>query len=536
MRSFHSYEGINPNIHYYVPREELITQAYHNLIGSQPAYGGHYITVWGPRQSGKSWVMRQVLQRFLAQSETELSFEVAILSMQHTRSDYSAIDMLALFVTELSQSFKRDFPQLSNWKQFPDLFTASYFKKPVILIIDEFDTMGSDHINRFVAQFRHLYLKRQNEPNIPTDQKTHRLHGLALIGVRSVLGIENVSGSPFNVQRNLPIPNLTFEEVDSMFHWYERESGQTVEQVVIDRVFYETQGQPGLVSWLGEQLTETQYNQDRSKPIDMTLFERVYGAALYVLPNNNILNLISKARQEPYKQVVLELFRTDEKLPFRYDDPLLNFLYMNGVISWAEDEEAVGQYEAKFPSPFVQRRLLNALARDMFPSVGELYPPFTDLSQVITSDSLNVKNLLRLYERYLQENRAWLLADAPRRKDWRIYEAVYHFNLYSYLERFFARWKGKVYPEFPTGNGQIDLLITYKGQRYGIEVKSFKDESSYQEGLTQSIRYGQRLALPEVVMVSFIEQVSDEIREKYEAAHVDEETGIKIWPVFVTTG
>lgn len=321
-----------------------------------------------------------------------------------------------------------------------------------------------------------------------------------------------------------------------MFHWYERESGQTVEQTVIDRVFYETQGQPGLVSWLGEQLTETEYNQDRNKPIDMTLFERVYGAALYVLPNNNILNLISKARQEPYKQVVLELFRTDEKLPFRYDDPLLNFLYMNGVISWAEDEEAMGQYEAKFPSPFVQRRLLNALARDMFPSVGELYPPFTDLSQVITSDSLNVKNLLRLYERYLQENRAWLLADAPRRKDWRIYEAVYHFNLYSYLEKFFARWKGKVYPEFPTGNGQIDLLITYKEQRYGIEVKNFKDESSYQEGLTQSIRYGQRLALPEVVMVSFIEQVSDEIREKYEAAHVDEETGIKVWPVFVTTG
>ncbi len=133
-------------------------------------------------------------------------------------------------------------------------------------------------------------------------ERTYLLHGLALIGMRSVLGIENQTGSPFNVQRSLPIPNLTFEEVDSMFHWYEQESGQTVQQAVIDRVFYETQGQPGLVGWLDEQLTEADFNTDTSKPIDMPFFEQVYGAALYILPNNNILNLISKARREPYKR------------------------------------------------------------------------------------------------------------------------------------------------------------------------------------------------------------------------------------------
>ncbi len=35
MRRFHSYEEINPNIHYEVPREELIDHAYHNLIGGR---------------------------------------------------------------------------------------------------------------------------------------------------------------------------------------------------------------------------------------------------------------------------------------------------------------------------------------------------------------------------------------------------------------------------------------------------------------------------------------------------------------------
>jgi hypothetical protein len=160
------------------------------------------------------------------------------------------------------------------------------------------------------GQFRELYL----------DRSGHWLHGLALIGVGTVLGVESHRGSPFNVQRGLHIPNLTEAGVNEMYRWYERESGQTVEQVVIDRVFYETQGQPGLVSWLGELLTET-YNGGTDQPITPTKFEEVYSAAVQVLPNNNnILNIISKAREEPYQDLVLELFKTGEKIPFTYDD------------------------------------------------------------------------------------------------------------------------------------------------------------------------------------------------------------------------
>lgn len=249
MRKFHSYEDIDPDIHYYVPREALIERAYHNLLGENSEKGGQYITVWGPRQSGKSWIMRQVVRRFKRQNP---EFDVEILSMLSARPDSSLEEVLEQLTKQLSGRFKRDFPKLTKWQDLMDLFTGTYFDKPVILILDEFDGMGTEHINGFAKEFRNLYSSRRNEVDQPTDQKTHLLHGLALIGVRSVLGIENVSGSPFNVQRSLPIPNLTFEEVDYMFHWYEREREQTVEQLVIDRVFYETQGQPGLV---GDQRT-----------------------------------------------------------------------------------------------------------------------------------------------------------------------------------------------------------------------------------------------------------------------------------------
>ena len=56
-----------------------------------------------------------------------------------------------------------------------------------------------------------------------------------------------------------------------------------------------------------------------------------------------------------------------------------------------------------------------------------LYGPFEDLSDIITEESLNVKNLLLRYQGYLRENRERLLKDAPQREDLRIYEAVFHF-------------------------------------------------------------------------------------------------------------
>ncbi|MCU0286524.1 MAG: hypothetical protein MUF15_08990 [Acidobacteria bacterium] len=61
MRRFSSYGPINPKVHYYAPRKELIAGAYTKLMGENLSEDGHYITVWAPRQTGKTWVMQQIL-------------------------------------------------------------------------------------------------------------------------------------------------------------------------------------------------------------------------------------------------------------------------------------------------------------------------------------------------------------------------------------------------------------------------------------------------------------------------------------------
>jgi len=525
MRKFSSYGPVDTTLHYYAPRAELIDKTYHQLIG------GHYLTVWAPRQTGKSWVMLEVVQLLKKTEE----FDAAIITMESAKYEKSEQTVLEIFSRELSETLEKDFPKIDSWKNFSSLFTKKYLSKPLILVIDEFDAIEEDFINKFASEFRNIYLKRANDPSKKSSQKTHLLHGLALIGVRSVLGIENITGSPFNVQRSLHIPNLNFDEVRGMFEWYQRDSGQMVEPEVINRLYHEMQGQPGLTCWFGELLTEGYEDNPPTpnKPVTMKEFETAYHYATDILPNNNILNIISKANKEPYRNIVLELFRTDEKISFKHDKREISYLYLNGII---DRERAGTKSYVRFSSPFVQKRLFNYFSDELFRYMGRLVELFESLGDVITEDSLNIRNLMKLYQKYLKKNREWLLKDAPKRKDLRIYEAVFHFNLYMYLFQFLNPKGGQVYPEFPTGNGKIDIIIRYKEKVYGIELKTYTDESGYKNALIQAAGYGKQLGLSEIYLVFFVEYIDDENRLRYEADYQDKTTGVKVMPIFAETG
>ncbi len=532
MRKFSSYGQLNTNVHYYAPREELLHKACTQLIGEDPEEGGHYITIWAPRQTGKSTIMLETLKRLRKIDD----FDVVILTLQSAKSVHTEEKAVRLFVNELQYQFDVELPQIRSWEDLPKLFTSDYLSKPLILILDEFDALDEVFINSFANEFRKMYTARFNEVDKKSSEKTYLLHSLALIGVRSVLGIENVSGSPFNVQRSLHIPNLTLDEVDGMFKYYERESGQKVEQEVIERLYYETAGHPGLICWFGELLSEgfEDYRPPQDEPIARDVFEKVYRAATHILPNNTVLNIISKAKQEAYKGFVLDLFKTDEKISFSYDQPQVNYLYMNGVIAQERSEEQ--EAYIKFSSPFAQKRLFNYFSNELFHYIGKVYTPFEDLTETISDDRIYIPNVMRRYERHLRANREWLLKDAPRRADLRIYEAVFHFNLYMYLHRFLAGFDGRVYPEFPTGNGKIDLIIEYAGKTYGLEVKSYTTHKEFQKALGQAAEYGRQLQLAEIYLIVFVESIDEANRTKYEAAHLDRNTGLNVVPVFVEIG
>ena len=530
MRKFSSYGPINTKIHYYVPRQTLVDQAVTHLIGETPAEGGHYITVWAPRQRGKSWILQQALWQ-LRSDPHYAGFDVLKINLEHLKQERDTESVVQWLANDILEKLAIEGPAVRSLKDLYTLFRQDVLPKPLILILDEFDALTPDVITGLVGVFRNIYNTRREQSDKTSAEKDYLLHGMALIGVRSVLGLDNPRGSPFNVQRSLHIPNLTADEVAEMYHWYERESGQSVEPAVIERIYSELRGQPGLTSWFGELLTET-YNE-HNPAITLNDFEIVEATASSLLPNTNIINLISKANEEPHRDFLIELFQTEEKIAFNYDDPSINYLYMNGVI----DEEVVDKrkFYVKFPCPFVQKRLFNRFAGEIFPDTGTLYPPFTKLTEILTPAGLHVKNMLRLYEAYVQKNHTWLFKEAPRRADLRLYEAVYHFNVYMWLVRFLQRPGGRVYPEFPTGNGQIDLLIRYQGQVYGMELKSFTSDFDYRAALQQAARYARQLQLATITVVFFVEAVDDETRAQYEVPYHDAASGVSVEPLLVTT-
>jgi hypothetical protein len=506
IRKFHSYESVDTDLHYYVPREELIGLGYDHLVGEAPQKGGHYITVWAPRQTGKSWIMREIVSRIKQRGD----FEAAILTMQSAKNAQNDQAVLKIFIDQMRSGFERDLPYLDSWEQVKDVFARTYFDKPVILVLDEFDSMGEQQINSFANELRSMYGYRRNEKDRLTHEKTCLLHGLALVGVRSVLGTESESGSPFNVQRSLHIPNLTFAEVEEMFRWYERESGQKVEDPIIGRLYYVTKGQPGLIGWFGELLTE-KYNTEPGKPLGEDVWKLVWLKARFAEPNNTVMNLIAKAREAKYRRFLLELF-TKPDIPFSFNKTIHSYLYMHGIIASDTVEKASGELSeiCRFSSPFIQDCIYEALGHELVSDKPILAIEIGDtLDDVFDPAKKNpdLAALLHRYKDYLVRLKAagrdpW--KQQPRRKtDLQLTEAVGHFYLYAWLRDAIGDLC-IVSPEFPTGNGKVDIHIRCEERRGIIELKSFRNVMVLRRDRGKAAGYAKSLGLDAITMAVFV--------------------------------
>jgi hypothetical protein len=522
MRRFHSYGPVDAEEHFSVPRTELVERCVSQLVGAAEK-GGHYFTIWAPRQTGKTWIMRRARDEIRKRYGDR--FLVGNMSMQGVvlEDDDLPKAFLEWVPQQVRAAFDVSLEPPPTWRAFHDLFRhpGGLSDRPLILFVDEFDSLPRPLIDRLVGLFRDMYLHPEN----------CLLHGLALIGVRAVLGVESQRGSPFNIQRSLHVPNLTATEVEELFTQYQEESGQPVADEVVSEVFRATRGQPGLVGWFGELLTET-YNPGGNRALDRDVWVDVYRSALSREWNNTVLNLVKKARGE-YQPHVLELFARSD-LQFRLDAEWCSYLYLNGIIDVETVEGANGIKEevCRFSSPFVQERLYNALTYDL---TGDRLPllavePLDTLADVFAGDSLDLAALLGRYTAYLAR-----LADKgidpwkeqPRRRDLRLTEAVGHFHLYAWLKEALNGY-GVVSPEFPTGNGHVDLLIRAEGRSGIVEVKSFTNQRELAESHRQAARYARSLGLDRVTLALFVPTQDDEVLAKLSGTTTVEGTAVTV--------
>jgi hypothetical protein len=391
-----------------------------------------------------------------------------------------------------------------NFLEFTELFEKGkgVFKKNLILFIDEFDSLLPEIIDALVRCFRKIYLKRDS----------YILHGLALIGVSAVLGIDSDRGSPFNIQRSLHVDNFTYEEVLDLYNQYIEESSQKIDEEVIDKVYEVTRGQPGLVCWFGELLTE-KYNPGKDKMIDIGVWRRVYSRSLRVEWNNTVLNLIKKAKSR-YLPYLLKIFDKSD-IEFSLDKDWCSYLYLNGIIDFVDTVDEKGELIqiCRFSNPFIQQRLYNGLTYDF---IGEETPIYAlklgdDLSDVF-EEGLDLRALICRYKDYLNRLKQKNISPfkhIPKRQDLNIYESGGHFHLYHWLMNAIGKIC-YITPEFPTGNGRVDIHIRCKDIEGVIEVKSFRDMRTLEQSKYQASKYAKKLGLKEILLVVFVYGVEEE--------------------------
>jgi hypothetical protein len=485
MRKFHSYGPVDCKYHFCVDRKKLVESCVEQLIGI-PEEGGHFFTIWAPRQTGKTWLVRQSKKQIeQVYKDQYLVKDISMQAFTLNEQD-DPVDTFFRYWKKLIQlELNLDMGQVNTWEDWMTLFekNSNAFEKPLILLIDEFDKLPDIVIDKVVSMFRHIYLSRNS----------HHLHALALIGVRSVLGVDSKKGSPFNIQKSIHIPNLTYDETRSMFNDYQHESHQQVDIQVVDQLFEMTNGQPGLIGWFGELLTE-KYNDFSEQPITIDAWNNVYAASLHIEHNNTIQNMIIKAKSE-YNAEVVKLF-TDANIEFSFNLDWCNFMYMHGLITYEKIHQTGEiQYICRFSSPYVQSILYRVFTGESMKNLsGKVMAlePFDVLADVFDEPVLNIPALLDRYKVYLHRlkekgENPWV--DQPRRKsDCHFTEAVGHFHLYHWLKMALDGLCAVV-PEFPTGNGKVDLHLICQNKKGLIEVKSYVNAVKYNAAIRQAAEY-----------------------------------------------
>ncbi len=507
MRRFHSYGPVNCEEHFCVPRKRLIEKCAGMLLE------GSYFTIWAPPQTGKTWLMQQAIKKI--EAEYGEQFITGCLSIQGLHFEEATPEEFFEYVPQLFlEGFNLHVPKPKHWGDWRRLFFKrnGVFDRPLLLFIDEFDSLPDRLMDILMSSFREMYL----------DRESTFLHGLGLPGLHSVLYVESERCVPFNVQKNFHVPNFTLEEVKELYQHYQDESGQPILPEVIEAVYTATHGHPGLTSWFGELLNET-YNPGHDHSIDMECWNKTR----FHQPNDMMRNVIAKAQESEQHTFLLRLF-SDSSLDFSFDNPICNDLYVHGIVKREHGEEM-----CRFSSPYVQQCLFLAFCEKI---IGEIDLTLVEaaagnLTDIFEGQALNLPALLQCYKDYLARLKAkgihpW--KEQPRCKTGGhlmepvlsgVEGAVGHFHLYAWLKEALHDLC-VVSPEFPTGNGKVDIHLRCGKKRGIIEVKSFRSASRLKKDKQDVSAYAKGLGLDTVTMAVFVPVEDETVLEKLSGEEV----------------
>ncbi len=457
MREFNTSGPCNPNLHYTVMREALIAK------GKEKVNKGRYITLFAPRQSGKTTYFQLLLDSL---KDNYVPIWISFASLKNISREVFYQALTFKLQEELSQQ------NITTHRSIQNAFDVIHFfhhtsiqSRPIVLVIDEFEGIPDVVLSEVMHAFRDIYHKKH----------LSALHALILVGVSTIAELVYSTASPFNVAEELQLPYFTDEEVRDLIGQYVTESGQPFDEEVIAAIIHNTNGQPGLVCALCHYLV-TNVVPDRSQPVTMDAWYPTLNYFLTRRNDMNIANVIEKARQK--ESFMLRVLFNEQPLPFSVDVPDMAWLYAHGVIDVIDGSVGIAV-------PLYAKRLVRAFAPvingEMNHYLTSAHDTFRDY--IHPDGRLNVNALLQEYRAYVRR-RGHQAFDTENLR-----EAACHYSLDGFISFFIQEIGGTTFIEIPSGRGRIDLLIRYRTHSYLIETKIFSSLKAFERGKGQLAAY-----------------------------------------------
>ena len=104
---------------------------------------------------------------------------------------------------------------------------------------------------------------------------------------------------------------------------------------------------------------------------------------------------------------------------------------------------------------------------------------------------------------------------------------VGHFHLFTWLCAAIGK-RCVVSPEFPTGNGSVDLHLGCENKRAIIEVKSFTNNYEAKLARKQAADYAKQLGFQQVTVAMFVPIDDETILETLSTLEIIEDIQVKL--------
>ena len=358
--------------------------------------------------------------------------------------------------------------------------------KPLVLFIDEVDSLVGDTLISLLRQIRAGY----------TDRPKNFPQTIVLCGVRDVRdyrmtmadGEVITGGSAFNIKaESLRLGDFSQADMAALYKQHTDATGQVFTDEALELAWLSTQGQPWLVNALAEQAVwKTKENLDRSIPIDAARMRDAREAL--ILRNDTHLDQLADKLREPRVRAVIEPMLIGEELRATEADMqyVLDLGLVRSVLPGKSFAPANQIYAEVLP------RVLNNTVQ------YNLHEDRIRSSWRDDAGRLDPRQFLLNFLDFWREHGESMVRSVP------YHEAAPHLVLMAYLQRV-INGGGRIEREYAAGSGRLDLLVIVGDQQMAIEVKVWRTgrKDPQIEGLLQMQRYLQRLNLAQGYLVVF---------------------------------